>query len=98
MSPEAAFYLHDYGFQGPTIPDTVGANGDGEVFDGPIAETASQWLQQRRSDQGPFCLTVSFVNAHDREYFWGGHLRRSVQPAVRRCERRPSRLLRACTR
>jgi len=71
-SPAAALYLREYGFQGLTVPDIIGANGDGAKYDGEIASTAMQWLEQRTSDQPPFCMTVSFVNAHDREYFWGG--------------------------
>ena len=71
-SPAAALYLQEYGFQGLTVPDIVGKNGDGALYDGQIADTAIQWLQGRRPDQAPFCLTVSFVNSHDREYFWGG--------------------------
>src|SRR5262249_6857779 len=70
--PLAAEYLSEYGFDGLTIPDIVGANGDGAELDGSIADTAIQWLQQRTADDGPFCLTTSFVNSHDREYFWGG--------------------------
>jgi arylsulfatase A-like enzyme len=71
-SPQAAMYLHEYGFQGLTVPDIVGANGDGAAYDGQVAATAMQWLEQRTNGQPPFCLTVSFVNSHDREYFWGG--------------------------
>src|SRR5262249_20162884 len=70
--PLAAGYLDEYGFQGLTIPDIVGANGDGATLDGTIADTAVGWLQGRTTDSTPFCLTASFVNSHDREYFWGG--------------------------
>lgn len=65
-------YLQEYGFQGLTQPDIVGVNGDGYRYDGQIAAAAADWLSKRRADQGPFCLTVGLVNAHDREYFWGG--------------------------
>jgi len=65
-------YLEEYGFSGLTVPDIVGVNGDGFHFDGDIAASAANWLSDRRPDQAPFCLTVGFVNAHDREYFWGG--------------------------
>lgn len=71
-SPLAPGYLDDYGFEGLTIPDIVGVNGDGATFDGSIAATAMNWLKGRKNNDGPFCLTVSFVNSHDREYFWGG--------------------------
>lgn len=70
--PLAPAYLDAYGFEGLTIPDIVGVNGDGANFDGSIAATAINWLQGRKNKDGPFCLTVSFVNSHDREYFWGG--------------------------
>lgn len=65
-------YLEEYGFEGLTQPDIVGVNGDGYRYDGQIAQVAADWLSKRRADQGPFCLTVGLVNAHDREYFWGG--------------------------
>ena len=70
--PGAGRYLESYGFQGLTIPDIVGSNGDGALYDGGIAQTAATWLQARKASDGPFCLTTSFVNPHDREYFWGG--------------------------
>ncbi len=70
--PGAAHYLDPYGFQGLSIPDIVGANGEGFFFDKQIAKTATDWLKRRRPDDAPFCLTVSFVNPHDREYFWSG--------------------------
>ena len=65
-------YLQEYGFQGLTQPDIVGVNGDGYRYDGQIAAAAADWLSKRKVEQGPFCLTVGLVNAHDREYFWGG--------------------------
>jgi uncharacterized sulfatase len=71
-SSGASTYLNNYGFSGLTIPDVIGDNGDGVNYDGAIAQTAVDWLQQRTSSQSPFCLTVSFVNAHDKEYFWAG--------------------------
>ena len=30
------------------------------------------WLQQRSRAGQPYCLTVSFVNPHDRQFFWAG--------------------------
>jgi uncharacterized sulfatase len=32
------------------------------------------WLQNRANDENskPFCLTVGFVNPHDKQFFWGG--------------------------
>ena len=68
----ASSYLQDYGFQGFTMPDVVGGNGDGYFYDKQIAKTATDWLKRRRAADGPFCLTASFVNPHDKEYFWAG--------------------------
>jgi arylsulfatase A-like enzyme len=68
----ASTYLQEYGFEGLTMPDVVGANGDGFFFDKQIAKTATDWLKRRRAGEAPFCLTVGFVNPHDREYFWAG--------------------------
>ncbi|MFE3291866.1 sulfatase-like hydrolase/transferase [Rhodococcus sp. NPDC059234] len=65
-------YLEAYGFQGLTMPDIVGDNGDGINFDGAIAQQGAAWLANRRPDQSPFCLTVSFVNPHDKQFFWAG--------------------------
>jgi len=73
-------YLERYGFHGFIIPgalnsnpDPVGVNGEGQLRDTPdIAATAVQWLQQNARKGGPFCLTVSFVNPHDKQYFWAG--------------------------
>lgn len=71
-TPDAPSYLQAYGFEGLTRPDIVGANGEGFFFDKQIAKTATDWLKRRRRGEAPFCLTVSFVNPHDREYFWAG--------------------------
>ncbi|TQF66484.1 sulfatase-like hydrolase/transferase [Rhodococcus spelaei] len=65
-------YLDAYGFQGLTMPDIIGMNGDGLNFDGTIARQGAAWLAGRRPDQKPFCLTVSFVNPHDKQFFWAG--------------------------
>jgi len=70
--PAAQAYLRTYGFQGLSVPDPIGANGDGANLDPGIAQTAAQWLSQRTTDDPPFCMTASFVNPHDREYFWAG--------------------------
>ncbi|MBV9747405.1 MAG: sulfatase-like hydrolase/transferase [Acetobacteraceae bacterium] len=41
--------------------------------DGDIANQGVQWLQQNgASGAAPWCLTVSFVNPHDKEFFWAG--------------------------
>jgi arylsulfatase A-like enzyme len=64
-------YLENYGFQGYTNPDPTGTNGQGFYKDGHIANQAVRWLERYRGD-APFCLTVSFVNPHDKEFFWAG--------------------------
>jgi arylsulfatase A-like enzyme len=69
---EPATYLADYGFEGLTLPDPIGTNGEGLVVDPDIASQASTWLTGQHSASDPFCLTVSFVNPHDKEFFWGG--------------------------
>ena len=68
-----AGYLENYGFQGMTNPDPVGTNGQGADDDfSLIAGTAAQWLSQKASRAEPFCMTVSFVNPHDKQFFWAG--------------------------
>jgi arylsulfatase A-like enzyme len=68
-------YLENYGFQGYTNPDPTGTNGQGFYKDGHIANQAVRWLERYRGD-APFCLTVSFVNPHDKQFFWAGTVRR----------------------
>jgi uncharacterized sulfatase len=66
-------YLENYGFRGMTNPDPVGTNGQGQADDVPvIASTAVQWLQNKARHAEPFCITVSFVNPHDKQFFWAG--------------------------
>ena len=62
---------HGVGATPPALPPT------GSVAPISDAQTASQavgWLQARaaRNSQRPFCLTVGFVNPHDKQFFWGG--------------------------
>jgi arylsulfatase A-like enzyme len=65
-------YLANFGFEGLTLPDPIGTNGEGLVVDPDIADQASTWLSRQKPNRDPFCLTVSFVNPHDKEFFWGG--------------------------
>jgi uncharacterized sulfatase len=66
-------YLENYGFQGMTNPDPTGTNGQGAQEDGPvIARQAMRWLERHAHTAAPFCLTVSFVNPHDKQFFWAG--------------------------
>jgi uncharacterized sulfatase len=67
-----AGYLERYGFDGLTNPDLLGTNGQGAAKDPDIATQAMRWLQTRGRDGDPYCLTVGFVNPHDRQFFWGG--------------------------
>ncbi|MBV8094483.1 MAG: sulfatase-like hydrolase/transferase [Acetobacteraceae bacterium] len=72
--------LEEYGFDGLTYYDPTGANLQGTYGDHPngylndqdIATQGVQWLQQHYGDEAPWCLTVSFVNPHDKEFFWAG--------------------------
>jgi arylsulfatase A-like enzyme len=71
--------LEAYGFEGLSYPDPIGYNLQGVVGEEPdypndqsIANTAVDWLQQNAASKVPWCLTVSFVNPHDKEFFWGG--------------------------
>ncbi|MBV9799395.1 MAG: sulfatase-like hydrolase/transferase [Solirubrobacterales bacterium] len=66
-------YLENYGFQGFTTPDPTGLNGEGAAKDGPvIADAAVSWLEQSSAAAQPFCVTVSFVNPHDKQFLWAG--------------------------
>jgi arylsulfatase A-like enzyme len=86
-SPIAGLYLDEYGFQGLTMPDPIGAVGQGigatladptapvqPPGDGDIARQAIEWLSARAASKNPkpFCLTVGFVNPHDKQWFWSG--------------------------
>lgn len=78
-------YLQDYGFQGLTIPDPNGVAGQGigkavgpdglpMTDDHAIAVSAIQWLNDYAASgaTAPFCLTVGFINPHDKQWFWNG--------------------------
>lgn len=87
-TPDAlATYLQDYGFNGLTIPDPLGMpsqglglakpqypGGPAPISDAEIATQAVNWLYERSKSGStkPFCLTVGFVNPHDKQFFWGG--------------------------
>ncbi|HEY4042711.1 MAG TPA: sulfatase-like hydrolase/transferase [Rhodopila sp.] len=71
--------LDDYGFEGLTYDPTganlqgaVGDHGNGFLNDADIADQAVDWLSIRSRAEQPWCLTVSFVNPHDHEFFWAG--------------------------
>jgi uncharacterized sulfatase len=84
-SSDAPTYLENYGFKGLTMPDPLGMPAQGLGLSKPqyqgappppgdpeIAEQAVKWLYDRRNNSNPFCLTVGFVNPHDKQFFWGG--------------------------
>jgi uncharacterized sulfatase len=71
--------LDAYGFDGMTFPDPTGVNLQGTVGNPPeylndedIANEAARWLRRRRSSDAPWCLTVGFINPHDKEFFPAG--------------------------
>lgn len=78
---QATNALANYGFDYyPTYYDPTGDNfqgtyGDesrGYHADSYSASQAIAWLQNTRPDNQPWCLTVSLVNPHDREFFPAG--------------------------
>jgi arylsulfatase A-like enzyme len=86
-SAEASAYLSEYGFQGLTIPDPLGMpnqglglakpqypGGPAPIGDAEIAAQAVNWLYARSKSGNtkPFCLSVGFVNPHDKQFFFGG--------------------------
>jgi arylsulfatase A-like enzyme len=74
--------LTAYGFQGMTTPDPIGDNLEGTIgeladepgyiSDSQIASQAVNYLQQRTPGGAPWCLTVGFINPHDKEFFFAG--------------------------
>lgn len=74
----AGNFLEPYGFTAMTCPDLVGDAGTGDSCggscygDAQIADAAVAWFSQLTPGSPKFAATVSFVNPHDREYFWAG--------------------------
>ena len=76
--------LEDYGFEGLTFPDPTGVNLQGTYGDDTtnpalpyfndtdIATQAVGWLSEKQVSKDPWCLTVGFVNPHDKEFFPAG--------------------------
>lgn len=62
--------LNAYGFDTMTIPDPVGKP-DGQIQDPLIATQAVGFLSAQTAASQPFCATVSFINPHDKQFFWG---------------------------
>jgi arylsulfatase A-like enzyme len=72
----------------PALPPT------GSVAPISDAQTASQavgWLQARaaRKNPKPFCLTVGFVNPHDKQFFWGGTEAHQFSAIYKRLDEQP---------
>ena len=72
--------LNAYGFEGLTDPDPTGSNlqgtigdaRDGYLSDADITSQAVDFLKERKPSEGPWCLTVGFINPHDKEFFPAG--------------------------
>ena len=79
--------LENYGFDyypsyydptGDNLQGTYGSQFEttdptrGYLWDGYVATQAIDWLTTQRPDDQPWCLTVSLVNPHDREFFPAG--------------------------
>jgi len=77
-NPEESLEL--YGFDGMTLPDPTGGNLQGTygggiptyLGDGDVADQAATWLSGTTPNDQPWCLTVGFVNPHDKEFFPAG--------------------------
>jgi arylsulfatase A-like enzyme len=78
--PREHIGLRAYGFDYLTYPDPTGSNlqgsyGDeanGYHNDAYIAKQAAQWLGGKKASDKPWCLTVGFINPHDKEFFPAG--------------------------
>ena len=77
QNPEDSLEL--YGFDGKTMPDPTGYNlqgtyggPDGYLSDVDVKEQAVSWLGATKPSDQPWCLTVGFVNPHDKEFFPAG--------------------------
>ncbi|AXC10627.1 Choline-sulfatase [Acidisarcina polymorpha] len=72
--------LEDYGFDYATYPDPTGFNLQGTYGDWQhgyhsdiyTSIQAAEFLSGVKPGDTPFCLTASFVNPHDREFFPAG--------------------------
>jgi arylsulfatase A-like enzyme len=73
IAPCPSGTLAPYGFAGGTCPDPVGKPGQGTEDDPIIAQQFVDWLATAPTSQ-PWCTTVSFVNPHDIQWFWGNIL------------------------
>jgi arylsulfatase A-like enzyme len=76
VAPPKGLGLSRYGFQYGTYPDPTGYNLQGTYGEEPdyhndayTATQAIEYLSNVKPGRAPFCLTVGFVNPHDREFF-----------------------------
>lgn len=80
ITPKTPPRLEQYGFDGLTYYDpegfnlqgTVGHPAGGVLSDRDISDSAVAWLSSAQARLTPWCLTVSLINPHDIEYYWGG--------------------------
>jgi len=68
-SPDDAWRMEAYGFDGGTYPSPDGGPGQGWKVDPHVAEQFVSWLGDY-GDRGPWCTTVSFVNPHDIAWWY----------------------------
>jgi len=80
--------LELYGFDYATYPDPTGYNLQGTYGEEPdyhndayTAQQAADYLSGLKPGAPPFCLTVGFVNPHDREFFPAGTEFKTVNDA-----------------
>jgi len=66
------FYKSYYDPTGENFQGTYGDENRGYHSDAYSASQAIDWLTNQRPDTQPWCLTVSLVNPHDREFFPAG--------------------------
>lgn len=71
--------LEAYGFDDLMYPDPTGGNLQGTYAqlpkfpsDADTASIAASWLQTKKSGDQPWCMTVGFINPHDKEFFPAG--------------------------
>jgi arylsulfatase A-like enzyme len=56
----------------PVYGNTGDGTNTGYLNDTDIANQAAGWLGQRKPGDQPWCLTVAFINPHDKEFFPAG--------------------------
>jgi uncharacterized sulfatase len=56
----------------PVYGNTGNGTNTGYLNDADIANQAAVWLGQRKPGDQPWCLTVGFINPHDKEFFPAG--------------------------